>query len=33
MIAAILKVYLDMVMLITLQRIAPGCDCPACRDY
>jgi hypothetical protein len=33
MIAAILQIYLDVVMLITQQRTTPRCDCPTCRDY
>ena len=33
MIAAILQTYLDMVMLITMQRTTLKCGCPICRDY
>ena len=33
MIAAVLQIYLDVVMLITQQRIAPKSNCPACREH
>lgn len=33
MMAAILQIYLDVVMLVTQQRTAPKCNYPTCRDY